>query len=152
MIEARFELDLSPLQGATPAEVNRAVRMGVSKAASPVKSAVIARAQSIARYGFLAKAQRIRVRVYGRRATVAIVGASTRYQRTKGKFSRGARAGQPRRIIPAKYAHLVEKGTRHAGARPFLRPALDQAGPRYLDDVRRFTGEKLLDILRRRRA
>lgn len=30
-----------------------------------------------------------------------------------------------RRIVPANYAHLVERGTRHVPPRPFLRPAVD---------------------------
>lgn len=35
-----------------------------------------------------------------------------------------------RKIVPARTAHLVEFGSERLPARPFMRPALDEAGPR----------------------
>ena len=49
----------------------------------------------------------------------------------------GARNGRGRRVMrngrmvysdPAKYSHLVEYGTSHSPARPFIRPAVESAG------------------------
>lgn len=51
----------------------------------------------------------------GKTLALAIIGARAKVVKVfKGKT-----------IKPAKYAHLVEKGTKHSRARPFLRPALD---------------------------
>lgn len=66
-------------------------------------------------------------------AVVAIIGPRTGYKKVKVKgtktFKRErtklgekfAEAG----VSPVRYAHLVEKGTRHSAPKPFLRPALD---------------------------
>lgn len=35
---------------------------------------------------------------------------------------------KPEKVSPARYAHLVEFGTKHSAAEPFLRPALDEGG------------------------
>jgi len=44
--------------------------------------------------------------------------------------------GKRTEVNPAKYAHLVEMGTRHHAARPFLRPALVAARPRAIEAIR----------------
>ena len=38
---------------------------------------------------------------------------------------------------PRKYAHLVERGTRHSKAQPFARPAFDTHGPRIVRNIGR---------------
>ena len=40
----------------------------------------------------------------------------------KGEFTTGRRAGRQ----PRRYAHLVEFGTAHSAAQPFIRPAADR--------------------------
>lgn len=51
----------------------------------------------------------------GKTLALAVIGARAKVvKQYKGKT-----------IKPAKYSHLVEKGTKFARARPFLRPALD---------------------------
>lgn len=33
-----------------------------------------------------------------------------------------------KRVVPANYSHLVEYGTAHGKAKPFMRPAMDESG------------------------
>ncbi|MEO8082696.1 MAG: hypothetical protein ABI780_02675 [Ardenticatenales bacterium] len=136
MMQAKTTLDFTPGQALRTSGLRLAIRIGISRATSPVKAAVVAQAQGIARYGFLAKAIRIKLKMYPSNVGVSVIGPSSKYTRTKGKFTRGPRrTGQKRKIIPAKYAHLVQKGTRRSREMPFLTRALDSAGPRYLADV-----------------
>lgn len=132
MITAAVKLDLKPVEDLRAAGLRKALRIGVSRAASPVKASVVNHANAVRRYGFLAKAIRIRLRVYPADKFVAVVGPSTKIVRTKGKFKRGKRKGQARKIIPAKYAHLVEKGTTHSKARPWLAPAHTETAQRFI--------------------
>lgn len=55
------------------------------------------------------------------------VGPRTGFAIVKGVRSKGKNAGKPIRIDPSKYGHLVELGTSHSAAKPFIRPAIDSA-------------------------
>lgn len=63
-----------------------------------------------------------------RRSAAVFVGAKL----TKGKFS-GASASYSaiygRGAYDGYYAHMIERGTRHSAARPFVSPAVQAAGP-----------------------
>jgi hypothetical protein len=135
VIGARVDLDLSPAEGLRVSGLQRATKVGLNRAASPVKATVVSHAQAVARFAFLAKSIRIRTRVYPADRFVAVIGPSRSYQRFKGTYTRGPRAGQRRRHVPANYAHLVESGTRRSVARPWLRPAHAAAAPRFLAQV-----------------
>lgn len=123
MSAARIELDLSNLDKLRKGAARKAVRIAVNRASAPVKAAVVAGAERLRRFGYLAKAQRIRVRIYGGKF-VSVIGPTRKFVRTKGKITRGPKKGEARRFRPANYAHLVELGTEHGRARPFLMPAL----------------------------
>lgn len=58
----------------------------------------------------------------------ARIGPRTGFGKTIGTHKTGKKAGQPIRKDPSKYGHLVELGTIHSEAKPFIRPAVDSAG------------------------
>lgn len=49
-------------------------------------------------------------------------------------------------IVPAKYAHLVEFGTKNAPARPFLRPALEESRNEAFAAIAKEAGKKFAAI------
>lgn len=77
-------------------------------------------------------------RVYGK---VGIV--RNKHKRQAGVRSRGKHKGEAWFQDPARYAHLLEFGTRHAAARPFLRPAWDAARAAAIEEFRR----KVSDVI-----
>lgn len=135
MLKARMDLDLSPAEGLTKGGIRKAMRIGLNRAASPVKAAVVSHAEGVKRFGYLAKSIRIRLRIYPNDRFVAVIGPSTKVSRKKGKFKRGPRKGQPRVFVPSKYAHLVEKGTKRSRAKPWLQPAHDEAAPQFVQQA-----------------
>lgn len=148
MIRARGEIDMRPADGLRKGGIRRALRIGLNRAASPVKASVVSHAEGVRRFGFLAKSIRIRLRVYPGDRWVAVIGPSTRYTRQKGKFKTGKRAGQPRKSVPAKYAHLVERGTARSKARPWLRPAHDATSAGFLRTAAAEIGREIDQQLR----
>jgi hypothetical protein len=110
---ASVEVDLAPLLA-----MGKGLRVGLIKAgnraARPIREAMIAETAKGQRYGFLSKSIGTKTKVYGGKRLVTVVGPKMSFSRTKGKYTRGKRAGQPRRIIPYLYALLVNKGTRHS--------------------------------------
>ena len=68
------------------------------------------------------------IRPRGNRAPVSIIGPRRGFK-GEPKVVTDRKTGQQKTITPdpARYGHLVEKGTRHSAAQPFLRPALDQS-------------------------
>lgn len=78
------------------------------------------------RTGLLKKSIRTKSGVAGR-APYAVIGPSRSVQGTyKGK-----------KTVPANYSHLVEYGTSHSKAQPFMRPALDSSGPAVMKKMAR---------------
>jgi hypothetical protein len=151
VIAARVAMDLSPAEGLRNGGIRKATRIGLCRAASPVKAAVVNHAEGVKRYGFLGKSIRIRLRSYPADRFVVVIGPSAKYTRTKGKFTRGPKKGQPRRFVPAKYALLVEKGTGRSKPRPWLRPAHDAAAPRFLQEAAAEVGKEIEAELARRK-
>src|SRR5262245_63377249 len=117
MIAAKFQVDLTPGEQLAKSGLRRASKIGLNRAASPVKASVVSHANAVKRYGFLAKSIRIRLRIYPSDRYVAVVGPSMNYARTKGKRKRGKYKGSPRRHRPAYYAHLVERGAKDRKSR-----------------------------------
>jgi len=137
VVSADVRVDLGPLEElASGKALRRALKIGINRAARPVKAAVKSEASSIQRYGYLAKSIRIKAIVYESGNAVAVIGPTRKYQGRKGKFTRGPRKGESRVFIPANYAHLVEKGTAHARPHPFLKPALNSTLTQYLEAVK----------------
>jgi len=58
----------------------------------------------------------------------ARIGPRTGFSRTIGVRKSGKNKGKPIKQDPSKYGHLVELGTSHSAAKPFIRPAVDSAG------------------------
>ncbi len=56
---------------------------------------------------------------------MTVVGPKMSVARTRGKWVRGPKAGQPKRQVPYLYAWLLEKGTKRSRTFPFLRPAYE---------------------------
>ncbi len=152
MIGARVDLDLTPAEGLRKGGIRKATRIGISRAASPVKAAVVSHATAVKKFGYLAKAIRIRLKVYPADKFVAVIGPSTKYTRTKGKYTRGKRKGEKRVYRPSKYAHLVESGTRRSQARPWLKPAHAESAGRFLATAAAEVGREIELELSRRAA
>ncbi len=132
---------------ALPEELSRVVEMEVLRnAAKPLQKAVKRRAKAFQDTGLLAKSiglnvRRIRRRLQNQSRYTARVGPRTGFKVEKGKriakkdrFSKSRKRGK---ILvtkkgseftyyqdPTKYAHLVELGTSHSPAKPFIRPAV----------------------------
>lgn len=135
MITATARVDMTPAEGLAKGGLRKATRIGINRAAAPVKAEVVGQADAVKLRGYTGKAIRIRVRMYPNDRAAAIVGPSTKYTRKKGKFKRGKRKGEPRVFKPSKYAHLSNAGTRRSRALHWLDKANDVAGPRFVNSV-----------------
>lgn len=114
---------------------HRAVtKRAINRAARPVRAAVVAQAENIKRFGFLAKSIRQKSKVYSKDSHVLVVGPSMRYERKKGKISRGPRKGQPRIYAPWRYSNVITspKSNKY---RPWLKNAFHATSERYLQPV-----------------
>lgn len=124
---------------------NKAIRVAMNKAPAKVKSAVQSNAPS--RFGILKKSIRIKVRQYKTgNVWVAVVGARSEKKR-KGKYKRGDKKGQPKIHNPARYGHLVERGTARAKAKPYLKPALQQTAKAYINTLTQTIREQVRQLL-----
>jgi hypothetical protein len=132
MIGTRVELDMRPADGLRKGGIRKALRIGLNRASAPVKASVVSHAEAVKRYGFLAKSIRIKLKGYPADKFVSVIGPSTKFTRTKGKFTKGKREGQPRLSRPSKYAHLVERGTKRSLPKPWLAPAHAESAGRFL--------------------
>lgn len=105
------------------------VALRIARVLVPVEDATDS--LSRARRGLLRKSMGIRIAVYKQSGVVlAVIGPRRGFKRAIGIRTRGKHKGLPVFADPAKYAHLVEYGTRRSRARPFMRPALAAArGP-----------------------
>jgi hypothetical protein len=142
-ISGRVELDMRPAEGLAAAGLRKATRIGLSRAASPVKAAVVAHADAVRRYGFLAKSIRVKLKSYPADRWVTVIGPSSTFTRNKGKYSRGPHKGEPRKFRPSKYASLLERGTKHAAAKPWLKPAWSDSTPQFLATVGDLVGKEI---------
>lgn len=148
MLTGDVHLNLAPLLELKGKGVRTAIRIGVNRAAKPVKAAYVAEAQAIARYGFLGKSVGTKQQTYrDGLVTVAVIGPKRSYVRTKGSYTRGKKAGEKRRIRPANYARIVDQGTGRSRARKFASNAMARAGAQYPDAAAREIKAEIEKIL-----
>lgn len=132
MVKAEFKTDLAPLLDLKDKRVRKALKIGINRAAKPVRAQVKAEAERIALQGFTAKSIGTRQKVYrGGVVVVVVIGPRRKYTRTKGRYTRGRRKGEKKVFRPAAVAHLVEKGTARSKPQPFLVPALEKTSGNY---------------------
>lgn len=113
---------------------NKAIRIAMNKAASPVKAEVVNNAP--VRHGILKKSFRIKVKNYKKKNVwVAVIGPQSKFAKNKGKYLTGEKKGQPIKHRPSAYARLVEKGTKHIRGRHFIKRAGDTAGAKFQDSM-----------------
>ena len=147
MVRARVVFTLDPVQvaaGLTKGLRNKAMRIALNKAAGVVKGAI----HPPKRYGYLLQSLRIKTKNYkGSDVWVAIVGPKSNYTRKRGKVKRGPNKGQPITFRPSAYASLVERGTRHSAARPYLLPALRATAHRYIQTLKSKLAEQVKQLL-----
>lgn len=148
-MEASFKWEIDPVREADKLSKglkNKAIRISMNKAAAKVKAAVVSNAPK--RYGYLQKAQRIKVKNYKAGVVwVAVVGPKSDFKKAKGKVKRGPKKGSPIYHRPSAYARLVEKGTKFAKARPYLKPALEQTAAVYMNTLRLSIKEQVRQLL-----
>lgn len=149
-VATRVELDMSPAEGLRKGGIRKAMKIGMNRAAAPVKASVVSHAEAIRRYGFLAKSIRIKLRAYPADRFVAVIGPASKFKAGRGKFKKGKRVGQPRKFVPSKYAHLVERGTKTSRAHPFLAPAHAATSGTFLRTVGVEIGREIEQELARR--
>lgn len=109
-----------------------AMRQAVGKASTPFTR----RAKQLVprRYGILKKSIGRRIRTYKARDEVAVIIGPRR------GFKQPDPAGGDGYVDPARYGHLVERGTSHSAPQPFLRPAFEQGKAESLRIYRREIG------------
>lgn len=108
-----------------PAELAKEAEAGALRAGMvPVRRATIANAAATKDTGLLQKSigltvRRIRKKGQNTNRYTARVGPRS------GFGQEVVRKGKKQYADPVRYAHLVELGTSHSAAKPFIRPALD---------------------------
>lgn len=148
MRQVGLNLDLSGLAAIESLSKQRGISLKSVKAgAKVIQSAAKARAPK--RKGSGALRQSIGIKgvkgTKGKTLAYAVIGARTKVS----KMVRTGRGNKLVKAVPAKYAHLVEKGTRpragHPGSKPkpFLRPAFDSNKSRALDAAAEVFGREL---------
>lgn len=150
--KVQYDVGLTQLERLNAYGLRKAVRIAVNRAAAKIKATVVSKANAVRRYGFLGRSIRIRVKVYRQLCHVAIIGTTRGFKRTKGKFTRGPKKGQKRVIVPSRYAHLVERGTKWTKAKPFIKPAEAESVPRFREDVKREIAKEIQLELARQAA
>lgn len=84
-------------------------------------------ANNSVRTKILLKSLGSKVRSYNSGSTIVVMmGPRTGYKTAIGVRTRGRHKGQVIYENPTQIAHLVEKGTKFAAAKPFMRPAFDE--------------------------
>jgi HK97 gp10 family phage protein len=120
-----------------PIELQRSAETAVLRAgAKPINK--LARAKAPKQSGLLKKSIGINVKKV-RGVTSARVGARKGWrvevgekEITVGKIIRKRKKVKVYKD-PTKYSHLVEYGTSHSAAKPFIRPAVEQSGNQVID-------------------
>lgn len=91
---------------------------------------------SRARAKTLKKSLGKKVKSYAKKGVViVVVGPRRGFRKQVGVRKRGNNVGQPVYYDPSKTSHLVEKGTSHAAAKPFARPARDNTEQKVFDAI-----------------
>jgi HK97 gp10 family phage protein len=152
---AGLELDLSGLKALASLTQARGVTLkGVRAGGKIVQAAAKARAPK--RSGALRQSIGLKAQKgnKGKTVALAVIGARKKVQ----KMVRPPRGTKKILAIPAKYAHLVEKGTKprtgHPGAKanPFLRPAFDATKSRAVQEASRVIAEEIQKVIAKQAA
>lgn len=142
MMTASMNWRIDPVQslGKLSAGIrNKALRIALNSGAAPVKAALIAAAP--ADRGNLKKAIIIKVKNYKSNNTwCAIVGAGSKFKRVVRPKLKGY---QPRVVRPARYQHLVDKGSKRQRGRHFISAAYRTAHKAFAANVKRKLTEQL---------
>ena len=107
------------LDGLPAKVVKKVVRPAVTKAGRIVRKQM--KADAPVEFGVLKKAFGSKVKTYSSGNIVAIVGARAEIV---GQVT--LPSGHTQKRVPANYAHLVELGTSHSAANPFMRRAYEK--------------------------
>lgn len=115
-----------------PQEMQKKAYQAVMRAgAAPIRKKAKANLKASKDSGLLMKSIGIRSVVYQGGVPYAVIGARRSVSGTIKRHRKGKRrSGKGFRMeyaVPANYAHLVEYGTAHSPAKPFMRPAVDSA-------------------------
>jgi len=155
--KVQYDLDLTPAERLKAYGLRKVTRIAVNRAARGLKSAEESTASAIAKTGATAKSIRIKVKVYRDLTTVAIVGPGRNFTRSGGKVKRGRlsrvpfRRGLRKVIRPARYAHILERGSKRSTPRPFIKPA-EAAIPGFRDQVAREIAAEIENEIARQAA
>lgn len=148
-MKTEFKWKINPLKTADKLSQglkNKAIRIALNKASAVVKSAVVNNAP--VRYGYLKKSFRIKLRNYKNKVVwVSIIGPKSDFKKAKGKRKRGTKKGEPIQHKPSNYARLLEEGTKHAKARPYLKPALQQTQSQFMRILSQSIEEQVNQLL-----
>lgn len=121
------KLELGPLKDLKASLIRKHLRTAVTKAGRPILQDAKREADKVKRYGFLKKSLAMKVRTYFDTGTVtAIFGARTDKVFARGVFTRGKRKGQTKNMMPSKYLHFLEGGTKRAKPKPILGPTFER--------------------------
>jgi HK97 gp10 family phage protein len=151
MADARVEFTIDPIKEAnklTKGLRNKCLRIAMNKASAKVKEQVVSKAPK--RFGYLQKSIRIKVRQYKTGSVwVSIVGPKSDFRKVRKakKATRKRKAKNASTHRPALYARFLEKGTKHATARPFLKPAMDATASQYLITLQASIREQVAKLL-----
>ncbi len=100
-------------------------KRAVTKACKVVRLRAAANAHASRDTGALARSLDEKVIMFrDNKGAAGFVGPDRGYSEPDRK---GRRHKKTKRTVPSNYAHLVELGTSHSAAKPFLRPAMDSA-------------------------
>ena len=134
---------LNSLKAVKRSAGSRILRKGLAAASKPMLDT--ARRLVPRRTGLLRKSLGRKIKTYRSTGTVVVmIGPRTGFKRVVRV--KGRRTFQ--RNDPTHYAHLVERGTVHSRATPFLRPAFDQHKAAGEETVARVIREELAKALR----
>ena len=119
---------------------NRVIRIALNKASVPVKQTVISLVPSDT--GALKKSMRIKVTNKRNSGLwVAVIGATISYKRMK----------KGKKIFPAHYQTIVDKGSKKMVAHPFMRPAANSSRLKIILTMTELIKSQVAQILSQRR-
>lgn len=121
--------------------------------AKPVLTAAKSNAKSSEDSGLLIKSLGVNVRKGRSGATKGIytarIGPRKGFRQVVGIRLSGKNAGKPIYKNPVKYAHLVELGTSHSAAKPFIRPAVESSKSEVLSEIAKGYDKGLARVIER---
>ena len=128
-----------------PEELSKSVeRTVLREGAKPIHSS--AKSRVAVSSGLLKKSLGITVKKTRKGQLTARVGARSGFKKTV------TRNGKTVNADPAKYSHLVEYGTSHSPAKPFIRPAIDSASGQVMEAMAKGYDKGLDRVVRKIRS